>query len=378
MATRATSGGVYRIWYLRFDYDDAKKDRVDQRTLALGEIRNDQWSLVPVSATRPSWGGVNNIVMRRDTNGSSDTFSPHQIVIGPRGGLLDLHWSKARAGNAGVLRATASSSGTKWKKGARVVAPELLDTFTVAKDGNSYRMYQTALKAADKPYADNLPGEKRVITLRYSYDASTWTPQNVNAPMLEADPVIDGDLAEFYAFKAFRYGSGYGGLLWKYYRDPAKPDKHSSFFKYELVTSADGITWERPFHDTETGLFSYADPIHYAGRFSFVAQYERNMVLRGWVAGRMVAAQGDGGTLRTHAFYFPPNGIDLNADTSGGGWVEVTVCDSDGNPKVDWSPVRIQNNDGTRLPLPWTAGHEPVSLRMTLGGGAKVFGFSAR
>jgi hypothetical protein len=352
MATRTTSEGVHQIWYLRFDYDEAKKNRVDQRTLALGEIRNNQWSLVEVQATAPCWGGVNNVVLERDSSDEADTFSPHQIVTDPSGGLLNLYWSKPPGGNPGVLRATASSSGTQWTKVAGVVASEALDTFTVARDGNGYRMYQTALKAASKPYPDNFPGQKRVITLRYSNDASAWTSQNISAPMLQPDPGIEDAATEFYAFKAFRYGSGYGGLLWKYYADPAMPNEHSSTYKYELVTSADGITWERPFRDTETGLFSYADPINYAGRFSFVAQYQRNMVLRGWVAGRMVAAQGDGGTLRTKAFYFPPNGIDVNADTSNGGWIDVTACDQDGNSIVGWSPVRIQNDNGTKLPLP--------------------------
>ena len=194
----------------------------------------------------------------------------------------------------------------------------------------------------------------------------------------------DAPETEFYAFKSFAYGNGYAGILWKYFADPNRPGQHSKINRSELVVSADGVNWKRPYRNIDLGFFSYADPFIMNGSLFFATQgapdssSEGDTFLKGWLTDRLVAAVGDGGTFRTKPFYFPPNGININANTQNGGWIDVTVCDGAGTPIVGWAPHHIQNDNGINLPLPWNAGHEPVSLRITLGGGAKVFGISAR
>lgn len=384
MASRITTGGVPQIYYLRADYGQA--NYMDKLVLCLGEIVNGQWTPKQVSSGSPPWGGVNNVVMTRsEYTPTWGGFNPHQIVTDPSGGLLMMYWDQpSQSGNAGVMRATASSAGTSWDKVPGTVLTEFNDVFTLSRLGTQYRLYQTGLQPwQNKPYPDNLPASKRVITLRTSNDSASWTSQNVTSPMLAPDG-NDASETEFYALKTFPYGSGYAGVLWKYRADPSRPNEHSTLFNYELVVSSDGTSWQRPYRNTDLGFFSYADPISWNGNLSFATQglpgtsAEGDTLLKGWVTDRMVAAIGDGGTLRTNPFYFPSNGIDINANTWNGGWIDVTVCDTAGTPIVGWNTYRIQNDNGVNLQLPWSAGHEPVSLRMTLGGGAKVYGISAR
>ena len=57
---------------------------------------------------------------------------------------------------------------------------------------------------SDKPFEDNLPGMRRVISVRRSSDLRHWSPQE---DVLLPDS-IDSPETEFYLLKGFRIGGG--------------------------------------------------------------------------------------------------------------------------------------------------------------------------
>lgn len=381
MDTRTLDDGTVQVWYLRVDY--AQKNPANQLVLCLGEIRNGQWTLPVVHSSPPPWGGVNNIVMTRSRYRSTwGGFNPFQIVPGSRG-LEMLYWDQpGPKGKAGGLRAV-SSDGKAWRKVPNSVFTDFNDAFTLLRVGDQDLLYQTGLLPwPEKPLPDSLSAYKRIITLRTSTDKmATWTPQNLASPMLSPD-ANDPVETEFYCFRAFRYGNGYGGLLWKYYTDPARPNEHSRIFRYELAVSQDGLTWQRPYRDTELGYWSYASPFVLGGNLWFATQgapdtsIAGSTLLKGWKQDRMIAVVGDG-SFRTQVFARPTGSLALNADASTG-WIEVTPCDSAGKLVPDLKAYRITDVDGS-IALPWNAKDLPekVSLFIKLGGGAKVFGVAS-
>ena len=319
MASRTLDDGAVQIWYLRVDYD-AATTYMNKLVLCLGEIRDGQWTLPAVSSTPPPWGGVNNIVMTRSPYPSSwGGFAPHQIVSGG-GGLQMLYWDQPASFQdpAGGLRAI-SSDGKTWSKIPNTVFTDYNDNFTLRREGSVDNLYQEVLQPwPNKPYPDNLSQYKRVISLRTSTNnLATWTPANPANPTLAPD-ANDPIETEFYCLKTFAYGSGYGGVLWKYYADPTRPNEHSRIFKYELVVSDDGVSWQRPYRDTELGFFSYVDPFELDGNMWFATQgapgtsIEGSTLLKGWTQDRLVAAVGNG-NFRTQSFARPDGLVALNA-----------------------------------------------------------------
>lgn len=389
--------GVPQIWYLRFDYDSEVVDRTVKSTLCLNEIVNGNWTPKEISQSDPPWGGsdTNNVVMRPSSYTPSwGNFGPLQIVEDASGGLMNLYWDKPNVNDqSGVMRATGNHSGLSFDKVAGTVITQVSDSFTVSRVGNEWRMYQQVLQPwAGKVNPDSIDQgqstwRKRVIALRTSNDTSSWTNVDVDNPMLEPDSIdiADDDQTQFYNLKTFPYGDKIGGILWKYYADPNLPYQHGDTYRYEMLFSENGVNWERQFRDTDIGFSSYADPIEWNGRLDFATQGRPgttevgDTMLKGWRSDRMVAVEGAGGEVRTSTFYFPSNGIDINVDTSAfGASIDVTVCDTYGTPIVGWTPFHIQNNNQTWEQLPWSAGHEPVSLKVDLYGAAKVFGIRAR
>jgi len=368
-ASRTLGDGTVELWYQRVNKEEPSY--VDQRTLCLGEIGGGRWVLPAIHPEPPAWGGPNNVVLTRSphrpTWGGFNVFQ----ILAVDGALAMLYWDQpGPTGEAGALRAV-SRDGRRWEKLPGAVFTEHNDAFCLIRSGYEYLVYQTALEPwPDKPYADNLDKFKRVITLRTSPDLKTWSGQQ---PLLAPD-ARDARETEFYLFKVFRYGHGYAGLIMKYYADPTKPGKHSATLRHELAVSEDGRTWQRPYRDIDLGFWSYADPFTIDGRMHFATWRDGAMVTVAYAQDRLVAASGDG-SLRTRPFARPYKGIALNADAARG-WMELTLCDSAGDPVPGASPHRIEGAEGRTIPLPWKHDRLPkeCSLRIRLGGGAKVFG----
>ncbi|NUQ65303.1 MAG: hypothetical protein HUU20_22785 [Pirellulales bacterium] len=367
-ASRTLEDGTVQIWYQRVNKEETSY--ADQRTLCLGEIRNGSWALPAVQPGSPAWGGANNVVMirspHRPTWGGFNVFQ----IVADRAGLAMLYWDQpGPTGEAGALRAV-SRDGRSWEKLPGAVFTEHNDAFCLLRVGDEYLAYQTALEPwPDKPVADNIGKLKRVISLRASPDLKTWSLQQ---PLLAPD-ARDAPDAEFYLFKVFRYGHGYAGLIMKYYADPAKPGKHSAILRHELAVSEDGRTWQRPYRDTELGFWSYADPFPVNGRMHFATWKDGALATVACEQDRLVAVTGEG-SFSTPPFARPKNGIALNADASQG-WIETTLCDRGGKPASGVDSQRIEGIEGTSIPLPWKHNELPeeCSLRIRLGGGAKVY-----
>ncbi|MCC6491369.1 MAG: hypothetical protein IT364_28020 [Candidatus Hydrogenedentes bacterium] len=369
VATR-TAGDVVQLWYQRVNKGETEYS--DQRTLCLGEIRDGQWTLPELSSEPLPWGGPNNVCLRRSPHKPTwGGFNVFQIV--EAGDMLQmLYWDQpAETGEAGAMRAT-SRDGRVWEKLSGAVFTEHNDAYSLIYVKGEYILYQTSLEPwPDKPYPDNLDKFKRVLCIRTSEDLQTWTPQEV---FLRPD-AQDPPETEFYLMKVFQYGSGYAGLIMKYYADPQKPKLHSAILKYELVVSEDTRTWVRPFRDTDLGFWSYADPFMVSGKMHFAMWQDGAMVTVAYVPGRIVAAVAEGteGSFKTKPFERPDAALALNADARNG-WIEVSLLDGAGKPVDGAAPQRIEGTEGKRIPLAWPLESLPadcvLSVRLS---NAKVY-----
>ena len=365
VASRTLDDGVVQLWYQRVN--KSAEDYFDQRTLCLGEIRNGQWTLPELSPEPPAWGGPNNVCMLRSPHTPTwGGFNVFQIVeVG--GTLQMLYWDQPpESGEAGAMRAT-STDGRTWEKQLETVFTEHNDAYSLLHEKGEYILYQTALEPwPDKPYPDNLDKYKRVQSIRISEDLDTWTPQEIFLRPDDRDPPE----TEFYLMKVFRYGSGYAGLIMKYYGDPEKPKQHSAILKYELVVSEDTRTWERPYRDTDLGFWSYADPFVLDGKMHFAIWKDGGMVTVAYPLDRLVAVVAEEeGSFMTQPFERPETGgLALNADATNG-WIEVELLDGSGNPVAGATPQRIEGVEGISISLDWPDGVLPddcvLRIRMT-------------
>jgi hypothetical protein len=127
------------------------------------------------------------------------------------------------------------------------------------------------------------------------------------------------------------------------------PNRHSNIAPNETIFSRDGLNWERPYRDVESGLWSYADPFEYQGDLCLVAHKERDLVLgrmrRDGLASVGAAAWGN---FRTHEFAMPKGELQLNADCQRGA-IEVDLLRN--GEAVD--SCSLSGVDGTGLPLVW-------------------------
>lgn len=341
--------GEILVWYQRVDRHEVVYS--DQRVLCLAVLRDGEWSLPSLRDEAVSWGGPNNVVLRRSPYPPTwGGFNVHQIVF-TRGQFRMLYWDQPEQGDAGAMTAT-SPDGLNWSKDSLdTVFTEHNDAFTLLQKDGQFLLYQTKLEDwPDKPVQDNLPGKRRVQSVRTSTDLVDWTPQEV---FLRPDDQ-DDPRTEFYLMKAFPYGNGYAGLVMKYYGDPAMPGKHSAILKTELVVSRDARTWSRPFRETDLGFWSYADPFVERDRLCFVTAKERGISLVKYASPRRltgVVCEQDG-ELMTRPFVIPEGVLALDADAREG-WIDVELLDKAGNPLGGLGPCRTEGIEGARIPLDW-------------------------
>jgi hypothetical protein len=347
VAAERTSEGA-RIWYERVD--SAEKESTDQRTLCVGDIRNGAWTSCVLNPVPPAWGGINNVCLRRSPHKPTwGGFNVFQILRDESGYHL-LYWDQpSEKSPAGALLAH-SNNGLKWiKASGGAVFTEYNDAFTLLSYGGDYVLYQTALAEwPDKPYPDNLDKKRRVISLRRSKDLRAWTQQQV---LLSPDK-RDKPETEFYLMKAFRYGHAFAGLLMKYYADPNLPGRHSAILKNELIVSADGVKWQRPFRGTDLGFWSYADPVLLQARLHFVVCKEGVMGTLSYPQGRLTAvcAGHETGEFVTRSFRCSMRSIMLDVDAEKG-WIEAQLLDEAGCPVQGTSMQRLENVEGTHLKM---------------------------
>lgn len=351
VGTFAAPNGVL-IWYQHVNPDEAAFQ--DQRTLCLGVWKDGAWILPTIGPGEPSWGGPNNVVMRRSpkkpTWGGFNVFQ----IIWVKDHFEMLYWDQPQKGDAGLLRST-SLNGKDWTcPPERALFTEPNDAFTVLDKDGTYFLYQTMLEDwPEKPYEDNLPHKRRAISLRTSSDLESWSPQE---PLLRPD-AEDPPETEFYLFKAFRYADGFVGLLMKYYADPNLPKKHSQRIRTEVLLSPDARSWNRPFRGTDFPFWTYADPFVWH-QFLYFPAWDRTagMVLYRFERYRLfgvVPIESDqDAVFTTKRFPLPTTDIAINIDAREG-WAEVELLDGAGAPAVDSPPCRIAALDAAAFRLTW-------------------------
>jgi hypothetical protein len=290
------------------------------------------------SPHKPTWGG----------------FNVFQIVRGGDDGFHLLYWDQPPEGPAGAMLAT-SPDGIHWTKDDRgAVFTEHNDAYTLVRRGagDEYLLYQTRLLPwPDKPFPDNLDKMRRVISVRRSQDLVSWTEQEV---ILQPD-AQDEPTTEFYLLKVFRYADRYVGLLMKYYADPNLPGRHSAIVRTELVLSKDGLVWQRPYRDTDLGVWTYANPFDYEGSLALVAHDERCLTLFPMRRDGFACVGTDGqGSFCTLPFVMPQDDLLLNADCRNG-TVAVELLDEHGVgiKGFEADGCRFEATNDSELPLRW-------------------------
>lgn len=351
VSTFAAPNGVL-LWYQRVDVDE--KNFQDQRTLCLGVWKDGTWFLPSIGMDEPSWGGPNNVVMRRSPKKPTwGGFNVFQIVW-VKDHFEMLYWDQPEKGDAGLLRST-SLNGKDWTTPPEhALFTEPNDAFTVLEKDGTYLLYQTMLEGwPEKPYEDNLPQKRRIISLRTSSDLTSWSAQE---PLLRPDSE-DPPETEFYLFKVFRYKDQYVGLLMKYYADPKLPKKHSERIQTEVLLSPDARSWNRPFRQTNFPFWTYADPFLWQ-QFLYFPAWDKNagLVLYRFEQHRLFGVvptePEQDAVFTTKRFSLPTTDIALNIDAREG-WAEVELLDGAGAPAVDSPPCRIAAIDAAAFRLTW-------------------------
>jgi len=368
-----SSGEDYRIYYQRIE--KTQKEYKDQRAWCMGILKPDGGFIIPDLGLFPaSSPELPNVVLQRSPYKPTwGGFNVFQTVKTPAGFSL-LYWDQPAEGEAGAMIAE-STDGIHWHKGEdHPVFTEHNDAFSLVHDPSrdEYLLYQTRLEEwPEKPVADNIGPNRRIITIRRSKDLKNWSAQE---DILVPDS-MDAPTCEFYLLKAFRYGDRYAGFLMKYYADPDSPGKHSGLYRNELVLSRDGITWDRPYRKVDIGIWTYVTPFIHAGHLS-VAAYDKGGL--GLYQNRIDGMVGCGtdaeGSFLTCPFVPSAAGVFLNADCSGTGEAEIEVLNPNGLPLPGFEDAvcEIRGTDGTRIPIKWKpkdsaslAGKE-ISLRFRI------------
>ena len=343
-------GGVY---YQRVEKGQAKYE--DQRTFCLGILRGKEFVVPELGLFPQAWEGPKNVVLQRSPHKPTwGGFNVFQMVGSGADGFRLLYWDQPPEGQAGAMLA-ASPDGIHWTKDDRgAVFTEHNDAYTLVRSGadHEYLLYQTKLLPwPDKPFPDNLDKQRRVISLRRSKDLVSWSEQEI---ILQPDEQ-DEPTTEFYLLKVFRYVDRYVGLLMKYYADPRLPNRHSAIVRTELVLSKDGLAWQRPYRNTDLGVWTYADPFAYLDGLALVAHDERCLTLFPLRRDGFACVGTDGqGSFCTLPFIMPPSDLLLNADCRDG-TVAVELQDEHGQmlPGFDADNCRFAAVDRSDLPLQW-------------------------
>lgn len=347
-------GEEVRVYYQRVE--KSQESYVDQRTWCLGLLRPPGQFVLPDLGLFPqSWEGPHNVVLQRSPHPPTwGGFNVFQMVGDATRGYRELYWDQPSEGEAGATIAS-STDGIHWKKDEdRTVFTEHNDAYSLVENRTTgdYLLYQTRLQDwPEKPFVDNLPGKRRVISLRRSRDLVTWSPQE---DILVPDG-RDAPSTEFYLFKVFHHIDRYVGLLMKYYGDPEKPGKHSAIMRYELAFSPDGLSWRRPYRSTDFGTWTYATPFDHEGRLCLVCYQKEGITLYRMRQDGFASCGSDSeGSFWTKPFEVGGSETFLNADCRDGE-VSVAVLDEKGLvlEGFEGSLCRFVSQDGNRIPLRW-------------------------
>lgn len=347
-ATYTVNDTAY-IWYQRVDKE--LEDYSNQRTLCLGMVHKGRWGTPALHEEPAPWGGPNNIVMRRSPHEPTwGGFNVFQIL--PHDGAYHMvYWDQPAEGEAGAMHAV-SPDGIHWTtEPPGTLFTEHNDAFTIIKAGDEFFMYQTMLEEwPDKPFADNLPGKRRVQSLRTSKDLIHWSDQEV---ILTPDDK-DKTRTEFYYMRPFHYFDRYAALLMKYYADPTKPDAHSALTETELIVSSDGRNWQRPFRQTNLGFWTMAEPFLDANRrLCFPAGEDGAMVLHKYDRMRLTGVSAkEQGSFITPVIDLSDVDLVMDADTREG-WIEVDLLSVDGEPVPGFWPSRYEDTLDENIVLQW-------------------------
>lgn len=358
----------------------------EQRVWCMGLLRPKGFSLPDLKLYPQSWPGPANTVLTRSPHKPTwGGFNVFQMAPDPEGTWRVLYWDQPEVGEAGGMVAS-SADGVHWTlaPGRSAVFTEHNDAYSLVRNpsGDGWLLYQTRLEPwPDKPLRDNLPGLRRVISLRRSRDLTAWTPQEtILCPDGE-----DAPGAEFYFLKAFRYADRYVGVIMKYYADPRLPGKHSGLYRMEVAFSSDGVRWERPYRSVDLGVWSYADPFVHRGDLCMVASRLGALSLYRMRMDGLASCEAIGeGSFCTRPFIVPADDVTLNADCRRG-TVSVEVLDASGATIPGYEPerCRLGGNDSTCIPLRWdgrglsTLAGRTVRLRFTLRS-ARIYALASK
>lgn len=355
-----TAGTTAYIWYQRVEREQPEYS--DQRTLCLGLFHDGQWAIPSVREEPVPWDGPNNVVMRRSphtpTWGGFNVFQ----ILPFEGNYRMVYWDQPAEGDAGAMHAVSPDGITWTTEPPGALFTEHNDAFTIIRVQDAFFMYQTKLlEWPDKPFADNLPGRRRVQSLRTSKDLIHWSEQEV---ILAPD---DSDKArtEFYYMRPFHHAGRYAALLMKYYADPLKPGKHSALTETELIVSSDGRQWRRPFRQTNLGFWTMAQPFLREDRhLCFPAAEGAAMVLHTFPLSRLSAVTAKKeGSFVTPVIELTEAGLVMDADARNG-LIEVELLNADGDPASGLFPTAYEDMVGDSMALTWE-NFEAAELPMT-------------
>ena len=184
----------------------------------------------------------------------------------------------------------------------------------------------------------------------------------------------DPPTTEFYLLKVFPYYGRQVGLVMKYFADPKAVGKHSGIIESELVLSDDGRTWRRPYHETDLGLWTYADPFILKDDLCFIWWKDGSLWLARYRRDGLVSCGTKAkGRFTTSVFTAPGENLRLNASAPAG-VIAVGVLDRDGKviPGFEKDKCTFRKVDGTTLTLCWEGtgtealAGKPIRLRFHL------------
>jgi hypothetical protein len=348
VATHSVDDTTY-IWYQRVEKE--LEDYSDQRTLCLGMLHEGQWAVPSLREEPAPWGGPNNIVMRRSPHEPTwGGFNVFQIL--PHDGPYHMvYWDQPAEGEAGAMHAV-SPDGLHWtKEPPGTLFTEHNDAFTIIKAGDEFLMYQTLLEEwPDKPFADNLPGRRRVQALRTSKDLIHWSEQEV----ILAPDEKDKARTEFYYMRPFHYFGRYAALLMKYYADPLKPEKHSALTEIELIFSSDGRNWRRPFRKTNLGFWTMAEPFRDNNRrLCFAAGEGGGMIVHKYARTHLTGVSAkEEGSFVTPVIDLSEVDLVMDADARDGS-IRVELLAVDGEPVPGFWPTAYEDTFDESIVLHW-------------------------
>jgi len=230
-----------------------------------------------------------------------------------------------------------SKDGLHWEPCGEGVLYRDHDAFSAMwhPERNQYIVYQTTYQEWSKPYPDNIPRWRRVLSYRTSTDGIHWEPPIDGPPTnpwprerLITPDAEDTPELEFYWFNAFRYADRYIGLMRDYCPSPMETiypvrkikTKHGSHLMMEWWVSRDGFEWKRPWRDTHAIRVLHG-PIRFRHELLFIAEVtgsdngESQVSLHGLKRDR-IASTGSraNAEFSSHLFRMPATPLYLNVD----------------------------------------------------------------